>query len=52
MDYQRKNNAIANSRAFAHNKMVPEELLTNNNDETTDLLTQTDRNHTIHKQQY
>ena len=41
MDFQRKkNNAIANSRAFAHNKMVPEELFKNNNDETTDLLTQ------------
>ena len=46
-DYQRKNNANANSRAFAHNKVVPEELLKNNNDETTDMLTQTDRNHTI-----
>ena len=45
-DYQRKNNANANSRAFAHNKVVPEELLKNNNDETTDTLTQTDRNRT------
>ena len=52
--YQRNNNANDNSRAFAHNKVVPEELLKNNNDETTDLLTQTDGNHTIQyvKKQY
>ena len=45
--YQRNNNANDNSRAFAHNKVVPEELLKNNNDETTDMLTQADGNHTI-----